>query len=353
MLTKIIKVDPLNPEKGAISEAAGVIKRGGLVAFPTETVYGLGGDATSEEACRAIYEAKGRESDNPLIVHIGSVEQLKPMVGRVEGGVSRALPVIWPGPVTLVFRRNRKFPDCASRGLDTVAVRMPAHRVALELIKASGVPIAAPSANRSKRPSATSADDVKEELGGRIDMILDSGEATFGIESTVIDVTRRPCAVLRPGAFTREELSRYLGDIIIPTASVSAPRAPGMKYRHYAPYKKLALASGRMILELSRMKDKKIAILCSEETAGRLGRECLVIPIGSRSDPYSIAKNLFGSFRKLERSGAEAGVIEPVEERGIGLAIMNRVEKATKGVVVSNREQLRRFLEADSSSWMD
>lgn len=341
MITKLVSVDPINPESDLIKKAASIIKKGRLVAFPTETVYGLGASSIDEAACSRVYEAKGRASDNPLILHISSMKQLDMVATKVNDDMRKHLLSLWPGPITFVFKRNPKFPGFASKFLDTVAVRMPAHPVALALIEASGVPIAAPSANISGRPSPTSAKEVFEELGGKVEMILDSGNATFGIESTVIDATKSPYELLRPGAFTIEELSRRIGPIRTFRESKNAPpKSPGMKYKHYSPSTRLAIASRKTILGISKLCDLRVAILCSSELAVKLNPNSKAIIMGQISNPYTIARNLFSSFRSLEKSGAKLGVMEDVPEKGIGMAIMNRAHKAAGGLFISDPSEL-------------
>lgn len=252
-MTLVLKVDPLNPEIQKIREASEVIKRGGLVSFPTETVYGLGANAYDGNACLKIFQAKNRPPDNPLIVHIAELDQLFDVAVDINEKVLEIVQVIWPGPLTLILKKSSKIPKEVSAGLDTVAVRMPAHPIALQLIRESGVPIAAPSANLATRPSPTRAEDVLNDLNGRVDIIIDGGHTFFGVESTIVNVTSNPPTLLRPGPFTVEELRSFFPDIQVPEfarglGEADIALAPGMKYRHYAPSKKIILIENRSLM---------------------------------------------------------------------------------------------------------
>jgi len=261
----------------------------------------------------------------------------------------KAAKILWPGPVTFILKKCRKIPDGVTAGLDTVAVRMPAHPIALRLIDASNTAIAAPSANISKKPSATTAEHAMEDFDGKVDAIIDGGHSTFGLESTIVDMSKTRPVLLRPGAFTVEELERYLGSIIIPESvdkEADSAIAPGMKYRHYAPDKKLVVVSDNsMLLELE-LDDirKKIIVLCSNETAERIGKGVQTLRLGSEKNLYEIAKNLFGSFRKLDSMDVELAVIQSFPRTGIGLAIMNRILKASDSKEVNSIEELRGYL---------
>jgi len=325
---KVINVDPLNPDPVAIGEAAEVILRGGTVAFPTETVYGIGANALDDDACRRIYLAKGRQQDNPIIVHISDLKQLEEISYGLPRGTEEKFMKIWPGPLTVILKK-RNIGNVPTAGLGTVAVRMPAHPVPLSLIERSGIPIAAPSANKSGRPSPVIASEVIEDIGENVDLILDGGPSFFGVESTVIMFRDDDIVILRPGAFTAEDLRGiFRMKIVVSSSTDGSPISPGMKYRHYAPEKELIL--GLSFESIERMcSEKGTVFIGSEETARMLN--CPSIILGSRKDLYGIAKNLFTSFRKLDRSDYRRGVIEGFEERGIGLAIMNRIRKATGG----------------------
>ncbi len=346
-MTVIIKVNPINPEREKIKIAAEAILKGGIVVFPTETVYGLGADALNPEAVRKVFIAKNRPMDNPIIVHIAKKSQLFELAKKVPKWVERAIDILWPGPVTFVLEKKKIVPDEVTAGLPTVAIRMPAHPVALALIEESK-PIAAPSANLSGKPSPTTAKHVIEDMYGRVDVIIDAGDTFFGVESTVIDATEDPPVILRPGPMTVEELQKITGKEfkIHPAAlakgSVKVAKSPGMKYRHYAPNAKLILIEGAYEEMLRKIKEvflrlkregKKVALLLTEESKEFLGVREDVINLGTRKNLYSVAKNLFKSLRLLDKLGYEAGIVESFELKGIGLAIMNRLRKAASEII--------------------
>ncbi|GGT99279.1 translation factor Sua5 [Sulfodiicoccus acidiphilus] len=350
----MLTVDPLNPQAEVIAEAAKVIRSGGLVAFPTETVYGLGANAYDPQAATRIFLAKGRPSDNPLIVHIADKEQLFEVATEVPEKALEIAEVFWPGPLTIILRKTDKIPPQTTGGLDTVAIRMPAHPVALQLIKESGVPIAAPSANRSGKPSPTTASHVVEDLFGVVELILDGGNVFFGVESTVVDLTKEPPILYRPGPLGPEDLEKYLGRVELPDVArgmvfAEKAMAPGMKYRHYAPEKKLLVVEKRSELDnvvrlLANRMD--VALLASKETINALkGIPKCNIELGSSSDLYEIAKNLFGAFRALDKSECQVGVMEPFPERGIGLAIMNRARKASGMAIIKKVEDVWKYVQ--------
>ncbi|MDE1832884.1 MAG: threonylcarbamoyl-AMP synthase [Candidatus Micrarchaeota archaeon] len=347
-MTKVLRVNPLNPSADAIREAAEAIVGGGTVAFPTETVYGIGANAFDAEAVKKVFKIKGRPSDNPAIVHISSIDQLKDVAAPVSGELLEKFRVLWPGPITFVLKGNGELPEEVTAGLDTVTVRMPAHTVALRLIDAAKVPIAAPSANISGRPSATSAAHVIEDLDGKADFIIDGGNTMFGLESTIIDLTSERPKLLRPGAYTVEELKRYFPDLDTSEIILSeneAPISPGLKYRHYAPDKPMVVASDDMIIKAaSELKGKRILFICSTETAKSLPKDSLAIDLGSRADLYRVAQNLFDSIRKIDKSDAKMAVIERFPERGIGLALMNRISKAAGMRLADSVESIEKLL---------
>ncbi|MEM0147695.1 MAG: L-threonylcarbamoyladenylate synthase [Candidatus Micrarchaeaceae archaeon] len=338
--TKIIKVNPTSPEMEKIREAAELIKHGKLVAFPTETVYGLGASAFNAEACMKVYAAKNRPPDNPLIVHIADMQMLSEVAKNIPERIMEAMKKVWPGPITFILEKSEKVPDEATGGMDSVAVRMPAHPIALALIKESNVPIAAPSANLSTKPSPTNAMHVEKDLLGRIDMIIDGGDAFFGVESTIIDARNAIPVLLRPGPFTAEEIRSLFGGISIPDEvkegiPSSKALAPGMKYRHYAPDKRLYIAYDLNITKELDKKGASYTLICSEEAAIELGKHDF-ISLGRRSNMYEIAKNLFKALRELDQAKGSFGVIEGFADAGIGLAIMNRIKKASGMAPVSS-----------------
>lgn len=346
--TRVIAVDAAHPQPELIAPAAEVIRSGGLVAFPTETVYGLGADATRSEAVAGIFAAKGRPSDNPLIVHVADRGGVDQVAASVPAVAERLMERFWPGPLTLVLPKRDTIPDNVTCGLSTVGVRMPSHPVALALLRAAGVPIAAPSANLSGRPSPTAAEHVHEDLNGRVEIILDGGETGVGLESTVLDLTMDPPTVLRPGGVTVEQLRAELGSIhvhpSIDGAEAGEPaRSPGMKYTHYAPKAKVILVVGPVLEMQERIKDllyefqeegKRVGVLCSAESRG-VYQAPIVLEYGTRSDLSGIASDLFAALRAFDRHAVDVILAEGVPSTGIGLAIMNRLRRAAGGRVIT------------------
>ena len=351
-IARLLKEDALHFEEGAsvIDEAAEIIRRGGLVAFPTETVYGLGADARNKEAARKIYEAKGRPSDNPLIVHIAYVSQLAEITGKISPEMKALSDAFWPGPLTMIVNQREGeplIPRETTGGLSTVAVRFPSNPIANALIRESGRMIAAPSANTSGRPSPTTGEHVIEDLDGKVDMIIDSGSVDIGLESTIIDLTEDVPVILRPGYITRDELSKVLGAVSVDPAisgaeSSAPPKAPGMRYRHYAPKAHLTIVeqrdgtaesvSGRIIKEalFAAAEGKKPAIICADENAHLYeGLEGVkVYDIGHFINDDEIAQNLFAVLRQCDDDGIERIFSESFDTPRLGGAIMNRLLKA-------------------------
>jgi L-threonylcarbamoyladenylate synthase len=322
----------LQPGRKAISRAAQIICAGGLVAFPTETVYGLGASAMDPEAVAAIFTAKGRPADNPLIVHVSDWEQVCAVAASVPDRARLLMKLFWPGPLSLILPRSAAVPDQVSAGLPTVAVRMPDHPVALQLIRMAGVPIAAPSANRSGRPSPTSARHVLEEMCGRIEAVLDGGLCRVGVESTVLDLTGPHPVILRPGGVTREALASALGEPVLQSVwkGEAAPPSPGMKYRHYAPRAPLILVTGprtrreRLIGTLTVFFRKQGVRVCSLNGAP-----------GSNlpEDKESLARYLYRELRRCDTLKAEIILAGGISPRGLGAAVMNRLGKAAARVI--------------------
>lgn len=337
-------------EEAGLKRAGEVLKQGGLVAFPTETVYGLGGDALNPESSRKIYAAKGRPSDNPLIVHICRMEDLYPIVTEVPREAEKIAEAFWPGPLTMILPKSDIVPPETTGGLGTVAVRMPSHPVAQRLIDYAGGYVAAPSANTSGKPSPTRASHVAEDLDGRIDMLVDGGEVGIGLESTIIDLTVLPPQVLRPGYITAEDLRRVLGAVEAGTAAAEdsgqAPKAPGMKYRHYAPRAELTVIEGEAQkvvdfinerTEQDKAAGEKVGVLCTRETAAAYRadvKKCL----GSRQDEEAIARHLFGALREFDGEQVTKIYSESFEAEGLGRAIMNRLLKAAGHKVICLEE---------------
>jgi len=345
MNTEIFKITDENRNtkaaEAAIEKAGRILRAGGLVAFPTETVYGLGGDALNPESSRKIYAAKGRPSDNPLIVHICRWEDLSEIVKEIPEAAKRLADAFWPGPLTMILEKSDKVPTETTGGLSTVAVRMPDDKTALSLIRAAGGFVAAPSANLSGRPSPTLAKYVEEDLGGRIEMILDGGQACIGLESTIVDLTEEAPVILRPGYITGEMLSGVLGKVeidkaVLPEGSGIAPKAPGMKYRHYAPKAELTIITGEeeavvgRINELVREAEKRglrSGVIATEATAGRY-RASSVKNAGSREQEETAARELYRILREFDEEEVDVIYSEAFAESGIGQAVMNRLLKA-------------------------
>ena len=392
METKRITIEDRNHIKDEeLKEAAGILRSGGLVAFPTETVYGLGGNALDEDAARKIYAAKGRPSDNPLIAHVSCVEEVAPLVKEIPEAGRKLMEAFWPGPLTMIFPKSEKVPYGTTGGLDTVAIRMPDDPVANRLIALAGVPVAAPSANTSGRPSPTTADHVWQDMNGRIEMIIDGGPVGIGVESTIVDVSSAVPAVLRPGAITMEMLAEVLGEVSVdpailgPLSADVRPKAPGMKYKHYAPKADLTLVepgtgadresgaeqvtgaeqktgSGqktgaeqkngadrntgadpetgldeaqlqamiRKVRELSREKIEagyKVGVICTDESRGCY-TDGEVRSIGARKSQASVAHNLYALLREFDDLGVDYIFSESFPKDHLGQAIMNRLSKA-------------------------
>ena len=357
METIIKKIDPKDMTSDDFLEAAKLLRSGKLVAFPTETVYGLGGNAYDSTASARIYAAKGRPSDNPLIVHISSFDEITPLVKDIPGKARALADKFWPGPLTMILFKSDMVPKETTGGLDTVAIRMPSHPIANRLIKEAGIPIAAPSANASGRPSTTKAEHVIEDLDGRIDMIIDGGSSDIGLESTIVDLTVSPALILRPGYITIEMLREVIPDIEYDKAVLKrikddtiVAKAPGMKYRHYAPKGELTIYEGEIssvskaINEAAKEKldaGFSVGILTSDELAGSYAalKECAtqsthcessiyIKDIGSRENEEEIAAGLFDALRYFDEVKADYIYAESFVEGGLGQAIMNRLMKA-------------------------
>jgi L-threonylcarbamoyladenylate synthase len=344
-LTKVFSVDPLNPCEEVLKICCEVVKGGGIVVFPTETVYGLGASAFNGEAVKKIFIAKGRPADNPLIVHISRVEQLYEVADSVPEEVLNAVKVFWPGPFTVIVRKSTRVVKEVTAGLPTVAVRMPAHPVALKLIDCAG-PIAAPSANISGRPSPTTGFHVMMDMFGRVDAIIDAGETLYGVESTIIDTTSKPYKLLRPGAMPIEKIAEVLRQgVLIPVQArglgeFEKALAPGMRYKHYSPETPVILVEGpdplqtlKKVVEELVKEGKRVVAVVSSETAENLEIPIRLVTYGSRANLFEIAKNLFKVLREIDSMGVDIAVIEGVEEKGLGLAVMNRLRKAASKIV--------------------
>jgi L-threonylcarbamoyladenylate synthase len=342
--TIVLKVNPQKPSMEKIKAASDFVKKGGLVAFPTETVYGLGADAFNASAVLALFEAKRRPLDNPPIVHVCDVDDVLKLAKEVPFRAKELMARFWPGPLTLIFKRSEIVPGVTVAGLDTIAIRMPKHNVALALIRESKCPIAAPSANLAGKPSPTSARHVLEDLDGRIDAVLDAGPTSIGVESTVLDLTLDPPQVLRPGGTPFEELVKVLGRVELNPVAVAdrqlpieKARSPGTKHKHYAPNAEVVVVEGeadaiakkaKELVRLYKEKGKRVGVLATDENVGSYETD-VVKSLGCRSDLPSIARNLFRLLREFDAEGVDVIVAESVPIEGLGLAVMNRLRKAS------------------------
>ena len=349
---KILIEDREHIEDALLMEAAQILREGGLVAFPTETVYGLGGNALDEKASEKIYAAKGRPSDNPLIAHVSCIEEVEPLVSRIPEAGRRLMEAYWPGPLTLIFPKSKQVPYATTGGLETVAIRMPSDPVAQRLIALAGVPVAAPSANTSGRPSPTTAQHVWDDLAGRIDMIIDGGPVGIGLESTIVDFTEDVPVVLRPGYISLEMLQEVLGDVrmdkgLIKPDSKVHPKAPGMKYRHYAPKADLAIVEGpteevinaiNQFVKEDQANGLQAGIIATEETISRY--PCGTVKcIGSREAEETIAHNLYEVLREFDQCQVSKIYSEAFYTPKMGQAIMNRLLKAAGHKIINIRRE--------------
>lgn len=345
MQTEIVKMTTANNEQ-ALQKAGQILKNGGLVAFPTETVYGLGANGLDAAACVKIYEAKGRPSDNPLILHVADRAMIAMIAKEVTPMAEKLLAAFCPGPITLIMKRRKVVPDRITGGLDTVGIRMPEDDIARAMIKAAGVPVAAPSANISGRPSPTTAAAVYHDMAGKISLILDGGACHFGVESTIVDTTGKKAVILRPGAITQEMLAELLGEenVMLDPAVVGAkviPKAPGMKYTHYAPKAPMYLIEGEsdkmsaaFRRELRRLKTAghTVGVIASDEVIASLKGEVpanLLQAYGKQGDLLAIAADIYEALRSFDDKKADILLGEGTAAKGLGLAIMNRLHKAS------------------------
>jgi L-threonylcarbamoyladenylate synthase len=342
--TIMLKVDSQQPELKQVQTAAKIIRKGGLVAFPTETVYGLGADALNPKAVLALFKAKKRPLDNPPIIHVENINDVHTLTEKIPPKADKLMNNFWPGPLTLVFKRSKAVPDVTVAGLDTVALRMPNHPVALALIKESRCPIAAPSANLAGKPSPTSAEHVFTDLNGRIDAILDAGPTRIGVESTVLDLSVEPAMVLRPGGTSLEALKTVLGDVKLhpfvvteKELTVEKARSPGMKHRHYAPKAPVIVVEGVIQAVMATVKSlicdywmqgKRVGVLATAETAWAYEAD-VVKSLGSRRNVDGMAANLFRLLREFDEENVDVIISESVPTEGLGLAVMNRLRKAS------------------------
>lgn len=347
MKTQLIKVDNNNIDVKKINSAAKILRDGGTVAFPTETVYGLGANIFNESAVKRIFEAKGRPSDNPLIVHISKVDQMKSIVKNINKKTLTIMENFWPGPLTLILYKNSQIPDIITAGLDTVAVRYPSHPVAKKLIEYANIPVAAPSANISGKPSPTKAKHVIDDLMGKVDVIVDGGNCEVGLESTVLDMTSDTPIILRPGGITYEQIVQKIGRVEIAGGDNEdinfTPKAPGMKYKHYAPDAKLTVVEGDFndvitkINELTKKElesGKKVAVMCLEEAKDMIEADRIYV-LGNNKSLNLAAFNLFSYLRKFDEDKIDTVFVQAVDKAGIGMALRNRIDKAAAYNIIS------------------
>ncbi len=343
MKTKIITIDRKNPDKALLAEAGGLIKKGALVAFPTETVYGLGGDGLQETAAARIYAAKGRPSDNPLILHIADISALEVLAVDIPELAYRLAEQFWPGPLTMILKKSEIVPYATTGGLDTVAVRMPSDEIAREIIRASGTYIAAPSANLSGRPSPTKAEHVIEDLSGRIEMIVDGGDSDIGLESSIIDLFGEVPMILRPGYITKEDFEQIVAQVEYDSAVLATKpqesivaKAPGMKYRHYAPKGQITIVEGEPSLVVQKInalvaeqetRGVRTAVLCAEETKEQYVCQH-IYSLGSLKSEKEISAHLFAALRSFDTEKMEVIYSESFDKTKLAGAIMNRLRKA-------------------------
>ena len=338
MKTKVIRMNPQELDMEGIREAGEILRQGGLVAFPTETVYGLGGNGLDPQASAKIYRAKGRPSDNPLIIHIADMEDLEKIVKEVPESAKKLASVYWPGPLTMIFQKSDIVPYETTGGMDTVAVRMPDHPLAQALIRAGGGYVAAPSANTSGRPSPTMASHVEEDLDGKIDMILDGGPVGIGLESTIVDFTEEIPTILRPGHITKNMIAKVIGTVQM-DAGLSGldqsvkPKAPGMKYRHYAPKASMTVIQGKKEAVIRRIEElaaeypkEKVGILAADETLSCYTHG-QVVSAGSRNE-HTIEQGLYRALREFDHMGVSVIFSESFADDDRSEAIMNRLLKA-------------------------
>ena len=333
--TRILTASPQALDADVIAQAAEVLRHGGLVAFPTETVYGLGADVLNLDAVRKVFSVKGRPPDNPLIVHVAGTKMLDDVVDEIPDKGKELGEAFWPGPLTLVMKRTILVSDLVTAGLDTVAVRMPDHPIALALIRAFGEGIVGPSANLSGKPSPTTAQHVYDDLRGQIELILDAGQTTIGMESTVVDVTIDPPVILRLGGLTRERIEEVIGPVETDTGGERSRRSPGSRHRHYAPRAKVLLvgyddqAAFAKILQEERQAGKKVGCIVHSSFLAKLesGEFCRVLP--SSIDIF--ARHLFRTLRELDAMRVDVIVIEGVHEEGLGATVMDRLRRAAQG----------------------
>ncbi len=333
MQTEIVKITEQN-SKEVLSKAANIIKNGELVVFPTETVYGLGANVFDEKALAKIFLAKGRPSDNPIIVHVGEKEQLKKLTDNVSENQKKLIDAFWPGPLTIIFEKKKDISNIVSGGLPTIAVRMPSNIFAHELIKLAGVPIAAPSANISGRPSGTTGQDIYDDLSGEIEMIIDTGPSNIGVESTVVKINDDSLLILRPGKITKEMIEKVISlSVVFAKNKNDLQASPGTKYRHYAPKAKLEIVSKKEMknqAEILKNKNLKVGIMATEQNKNLFEKYLPnIFVLGDENNLEEISKNLYSALRFFDARDVDVILCQKFLSKGLGVAIMDRLERAS------------------------
>ncbi|MCH4178766.1 MAG: threonylcarbamoyl-AMP synthase [Megasphaera sp.] len=344
--TKIISITDIEKDAAALEEAGRIIRNGGLVVFPTETVYGIGANGLDADACRSIYTAKGRPSDNPLILTVPGKESVKEVAAVITPTAQKLLDAFWPGPLTIIFPRKANVPDAATGGLDTVALRCPAHDVCRAFLRCAGVPVAGPSANLSGRPSPTTAAEVAHDMDGRVDMIIDGGPCKIGVESTIVECNADDTVtILRPGGVTIDMLRQVVGHVCVDTSLVTGkgvPKAPGMKYRHYAPSAPMTSVVGPVeavtakistLYKQFKAEGQVVGFLVSEEVAAHFPQENMYI-WGRHGDKTALANQLYTGLLFFDTHTVDHILAEGTDSDGLGMAIMNRMKKASGGDII-------------------
>lgn len=343
MDTKILTINDLDKDLEKLKEAREYIEDGDLVVIPTETVYGLGADGLNADACKKIFKAKNRPSDNPLILHISHIDQLDPLVKKIPDEAKYLARNLWPGPLTMIFNKSDLIPDVVTAGGDTVAIRMPKDPIARKFIELCDTPIAAPSANISGRPSPTNASDVYFDMKGRVSVIIDGGDSEIGIESTVLDLTEDKPMILRPGYYTYEYIKGFLPDLVLDDSLVDSkaiPKSPGQKYKHYAPKAKMKIyvgddSSSYILKEAKENKDKgnKVGILAFEQDIDKF-YDFDFVSLGNKDNLIEMSHVLFSALRILDKRGVDLILAQGVEDKDLGKSIMNRMKKSASGNVI-------------------
>ncbi len=344
--TKLVRITNIEKDKAILEEAGQIIRDGGLVVFPTETVYGIGANGLDADACRSIYTAKGRPSDNPLILTVPDQAAAANVAAEISPTAKKLMKKFWPGPLTIIFPRQPQVPDAATGGLDTVALRCPDHEVCRAFLRCAGVPVAGPSANLSTRPSPTTASEVMHDMDGRVDMVIDGGPCHIGVESTIIECTGEDrVTILRPGGVTIDMLKEVVPHVRLDTNLVTGqgvPKAPGMKYRHYAPSAPMTVAVGTVdevadkLQELytkAQREKKTVGFLVSKEVGDRFPKEHMFV-WGRHEDKESLARQLYNGLLSFDKDKVDVILAEGVDGEGLGMAVMNRMKKAAGGNVI-------------------